>query len=153
MPDFFDENLPYYLMIFGSVVMAVQSTFGMLRQSGNTRKVNHRLKVSDGSKSISEVILRLRRERGLTEDGEIQSGFEYFNRLITRSGMAIKLYHLGIFAALVAAVVGGAVFYFAESILFPLASASPTPCRLSHYLAAAKRERKIGDIEQTPIRF
>ncbi|MAK59536.1 MAG: pilus assembly protein TadB [Ponticaulis sp.] len=118
MPDFFDENLPYYLMIFGSVVMAVQSTFGMLRQSGNTRKVNHRLKVSDGSKSISEVILRLRRERGLTEDGEIQSGFEYFNRLITRSGMAIKLYHLGIFAALVAAVVGGAVFYFAESILF-----------------------------------
>lgn len=117
MPDFIDENFPYYLMLFGAVVMAVQSVFGMLRQGNDSRKVNHRLKVSDGTKSISEVILQLRRERGLTEEGEIQGGFEFLNRLITRSGMTIKLEQLALAALVVAAVVGGAIYYFSESPL------------------------------------
>lgn len=123
MIDIFDENFPYYLMIFGAAVMAMQSVFSMLRESDEKAAVNRRLKVADGSKSISDVILQLRNERGLTEDGEIRSGWQTLNRMLTRSGLSLTPMHLGLIASGISIVSGGAAFYFLQDwkIALPVA--------------------------------
>lgn len=123
MTDFLDENTPFYLMIFGAVVMAVQSVFSMLQDTSDRVHVNRRLKVADGSKSISEVILQLRRERSLTSDGEIRKGWRTLNRLITRSGMLLQLPHWLMIAAGVAITSGGAAFYFSHDVRIAIPAA------------------------------
>lgn len=114
--QFLDENTPYYLMLFGAIVMGIQSIFGLLRESGDKAQVNRRLKVSDGTKSISEVILQLRSERGLTDDGEIRKGFRALNQMITRSGLSLSLQQWGAIAAILAVIAFGATFYFTQDL-------------------------------------
>ena len=111
MADLIDENFPYYLMLFAAIVMGVQSMFGMIQEGGDRAQINRRLKIADGTGSVSEVILQLRNERGLTEDGEIRAGWQMINKLITRSGLNIKLPELVLIAAVIGAVVGGGIFY------------------------------------------
>ncbi|MAP94734.1 MAG: pilus assembly protein TadB [Ponticaulis sp.] len=117
MADLIDENFPYYLMFFGSVVLAIQSVFGLLKEGGEKNRVNHRLKVSDGTKSLSEVILQLRRERGLTDEGELRNGIHFLNSLLTRSGLTIPLAQWGIIAAGIALAAAAIAYYFLEDIL------------------------------------
>ena len=116
MADLIDENFPFYLMLFLAAVMAVQSIFGLVQETGDKVQVNRRLKVANGTASISEVILQLRDERGLTEDGEIRAGWQMINKLITRSGLNIKLPQLILIAVFIGAVVGGGIFYFTTDL-------------------------------------
>src|SRR5215813_12804753 len=73
--------------------------------------VNRRLKLLKNEPNRENILIQLRRERGLTSAGGYSSGFEYFNRLLLQSGLTIGMTKLMVFVAI------GAVVAFCVGLL------------------------------------
>ncbi|HEX8570063.1 MAG TPA: type II secretion system F family protein [Caulobacteraceae bacterium] len=75
----------FLVLVFAAVFAAAQAIWGVLRVSQTRRKVNHRLKVVERLASLGDLVLELRKQRGLNEKGE--RGSKWLASLITRSGV------------------------------------------------------------------
>ena len=97
---------PVHAMILASMFLAfvVVELGYMVFSPGNgaKKRINRRMKVSDGKDKISQkgILLQLRKERGLDENGKMVLPILWLNRLIVQSGLSIGLgrfflYYLG----------------------------------------------------------
>ena len=90
-----------------SVVLFAEAVYLLGFSTASYRKnVNRRLKISQNQPDREAILIQLRRERGLTSDGLLRFGVQWFNRLILESGMSGGLMKL----ALIGLVAGGAAF-------------------------------------------
>lgn len=108
MPDLADPRLIFLILIFAAVFTAGQALTGLVKVGATRRKVNKRLAVVERTGSLEQLVGELRKQRGLTADGEVSRGMGWFNDLVIRSGVNVQLKaHLPIVllgAALVSAV-------------------------------------------------
>lgn len=86
MPDF-DPRLVFLVLVFAAVMTAAQAVLGLVRAAGNRRKVNKRLAVVERTGSLAELVLELRKQRGLNEAGESRIVVRWLSDLVTRSGV------------------------------------------------------------------
>ena len=77
----------FLVLVFAAVFAAVQAVWGVLRVSQTRRKVNHRLKVVERLASLADLVVELRKQRGLTDKGERGIRMAWLSTLITRSGV------------------------------------------------------------------
>lgn len=107
-----DASLVIAVLVAASVFSAAQGLWGLVRVAGAKRAVNRRLAVAERSRGgIAELVVELRKQRGLAANGEQRGGIVWLSRLITRSGVpyAPRRWALWIGAAVVAGGVAAAL--------------------------------------------
>lgn len=91
MPEIaFDPRWIVLIMVFAAVFTGVQAVTGLARVGAAKRKVNKRLATVEKTGSLEQLVLELRKQRGLTEDGEVARGLGWFNDLVIRSGVNVQ---------------------------------------------------------------
>lgn len=122
MPDV-DPRVVFMILIGAAVFTAAQSVWGLVRVAGTRRKVNKRLHLAQTVTNLADLVVELRKQRGLDEQGESRILVRWFSDLVIRSGVAYQprvwaLYAagLGLFGYLM-------VFLWTKNPLFGLAVA------------------------------
>jgi tight adherence protein B len=86
-------------------------------------QINRRLRLSRDQKSRENVLVALRRERGLTSGGHYQLGLVGLNRLVLQSGLTIGLPRLVIIVAVISVLAFVAVFLLRDDLVEATAAA------------------------------
>jgi tight adherence protein B len=86
-------------------------------------QINRRLRLSRDQKSRENVLVALRRERGLTSGGHYQLGLVGLNRLVLQSGLTIGLPRLVVIVAVTSVVAFVAVFLLRDDLVEATAAA------------------------------
>lgn len=107
-----DGPLVSYVMFFAVGFLIVQGISGMFGQAHMNKHLNRRLKAREKASSVQQLILDLRRERALNDDGEISFSIRWFNQLVTRSGLSFEPLKWTALSALVSSGVALCVWYF-----------------------------------------
>ena len=81
----FDPRLTFLLLVFATVFSFGQAIWALVGARNTRRAVNRRLATAERAGSLGELVLELRKQRGLTEDGQGRSHF--LADLIVRSGL------------------------------------------------------------------
>ncbi len=113
----FDAKSAYLVLVFAAVFAAGQACFGLLGTAKVKRKVNQRLKVSERIGGIQELVVELRKQRGLTAAGDLRAGVKWLAELIVRSGVPYdpKKWLMAVIGAAVAGAV--LIVVFTHSLL------------------------------------
>lgn len=102
----FDASLIVLILVFATVFTAGQAAFGLLTVATQKRKVNQRLKLADRVDGVSELVMELRKQRGLNANGERGDRLRWLSTLIVSSGVPYEPRRWTIYIV-AAAVVGG----------------------------------------------
>src|SRR5437868_73796 len=109
----FDAIYLIYLLVAVSVGFLVEGIYLLVFSGASYRKnVNRRLKLLRAEPNRENLLVALRKERGLTSTGNYRFGVEALNRLVLQSGLTIGL------GKLVAIAVGIGAVSFIVSFLF-----------------------------------
>lgn len=139
------------IMIAAAVFTAAQAIIGLVTTAGTRRKVNKRLAVADRVGSLAELVVELRKQRGLTEAGERRIAWRWFGDLVVRSGVSFDPRRWAIMAgggALTAAVL---VFVLTRNpFLAPLAALAVGVAAPLIYLSMKANKRSKLLSEQLP---
>jgi tight adherence protein B len=82
----FDVQTAYLILVFAAVFAAAQAATGLLRTARVKRQVNRRLVVAERMGGIAELVVELRKQRGLGVNGDRTGA--WFADLILRSGLS-----------------------------------------------------------------
>lgn len=150
MPEL-DPRWVFVILIGAAVFSAAQAIWGLVSVAGAKRKVNKRLAVAEQAGSLEALVLELRKQRGLNENGESRIVVRWFSDLITRAGAPYQPRRWAVYVAGLA--LGGylAVFVLTRNPLFGLAAGMALGLGLpllALQVKAGARARKIG--EQLP---
>lgn len=103
-----DPELVQYGLIFSigaAVFLAMEAAYlSISRRRSYTRQVNDRLKTLDQAESQADVLVLLRRARGLSADGRFVLPIIWFNRLAVQSGVASGKLKIGMGVSISVAV-------------------------------------------------
>lgn len=147
LPDLPTPTIVFLILVFAAAATLFQAIFSLVRVGAVKRQVNRRLAVAENTKSLPDLVVELRKQRGLNEKGERKGGWAWFNDLVVRSGVPYdprRWMMVPILCALTAAL---AVFVFTKSILFALPAAPAAGVGLPIFylqLMAKRRAKALG---------
>ncbi len=76
----FDVTSVYLVLVFAAVFAAAQAAVGLLRTAKVKQQVNRRL-------LVAELVVELRKQRGLNAAGDARGGWAWLSELVVRSGV------------------------------------------------------------------
>ena len=100
-----DASAAFFVLVFAAIFTLAQGLWGLMRVGAAKRKVNHRLKVVDRLASLADMVVELRKQRGLAADGSSRLNWPWLAALVVRSGL---VYDPRRWAMTVAGMAGGA---------------------------------------------
>ena len=111
-----DPRVGFFVLIFAAVFSFGQAIWGLVSVGQARRAVNRRLATADRVGSLGDLVLELRKQRGLTEDGRSIFSWSWLADLVIRSGVFVEPRRWALF--ITGAVLGGgfAGLYFAHNI-------------------------------------
>ncbi|MGB3627554.1 MAG: type II secretion system F family protein [Henriciella sp.] len=136
-----------YVLAFASAFMAMQSVLGFGKTALAKTRINQRLKVKESQASVADLIVELRRQRGLDKDGNQTMAIRWFNTLVTRSGLAFNPSLWAAISAGLAIVAAGVSFWFLRSFLISAGAAVAAGVLLPVLflnMKAGAREKLLG---------
>jgi tight adherence protein B len=109
----FDPIYLIYLFVAVSAGLFVEGIYLLCFSGASYRQnVNRRLKLLKDEPNRENILVQLRRERGLTGAGNYQLGLESLNRLVLQSGLTMGLAKLLVFFGVGAAIAFGLALLF-----------------------------------------
>src|SRR5580658_10003439 len=119
----FDPHWAFLLLVFATVFSFGQAVWGLVGVRRERRAVNQRLATAERAASLGELVLELRKQRGLNEDGRSVFSWAWLADMVIRSGVKVDPQRWALFIG--AAVLGGgaAGFYFTHNFFVALAGA------------------------------
>lgn len=120
------EITPIHALLLASVFLAVvvvELGYMIFAPSdGGKKRINRRMSADSDKKKISQkhILVQLRKERGLSEDGKFIMPLKWLNRLITRSGLTTGLTKLGIYYAIYVFFMNALVLFYWKSPMISL---------------------------------
>jgi tight adherence protein B len=148
MPFEFDQIYVIYLLVAVSAGFLVEGLYLLLFSGASYRKnVNRRLKLLRNEPNRENILVQLRKERGLTGAGNYRVGIEALNRLILQSGLTLGLRKLLVFIA-VGVVISFALAFVVrrdvvEAVLIAAFSGVALPYLVLRFLRA-RRQKAFG---------
>ncbi len=114
----FDPIYLVYMFVAASAGLFVEGIYLLCYSGASYRKnVNRRLKLLKDEPNRENILVLLRRERGLTSGGNYTIGVESFNRLLLQSGLTIGMTKLIISVVVFAVIAFGLGLVFRKNIL------------------------------------
>src|SRR6516164_11183927 len=90
-----------YLLVAVSAALLAEGAYLLVYSGASYRQnVNRRLRLLRNEPNRENILLQLRRERGLTGAGNHRLGIEALNRLVLQSGLTFGLHRLLLLIAL-----------------------------------------------------
>lgn len=109
MPFHLDSQYVFYALAALSAVLLVEAVYLLFFSNATYRKrINRRLDLMKGHTDRESVLVQLRRERGLTNDGDLRLPVAALNRLILQSGLSIGVGRLCVYVGIVSVAAFGA---------------------------------------------
>jgi len=107
----FDPRLTFMLLVFATVFSFGQAVWALVGARQARRTVNRRLATAERTGSLGELVLELRKQRGLTEDGRSIFAWGWLADLVIRSGVMVepRRWALVVMGAALAGGVGGLI--------------------------------------------
>jgi len=144
----FDPIYLIYLLVAVSVGLFVEGTYLLVFSGTSYRKnVNRRLKLLKDEPNRENILVQLRKERGLTSAGNYRAGLEFLNRLVLQSGLTMGFGKLFTFVALSAVAAFGLGLFFrrdlVEALLIGLFCATVLPYLVLRFLRG-RRQKAFG---------
>jgi tight adherence protein B len=84
-----DPRLIFMFLVFATVFSFGQAAWGLFGARQTRRAVNRRLATAERAGSLGELVLELRKQRGITEDGRSIFSWGWLADLIMRSGVRV----------------------------------------------------------------
>jgi tight adherence protein B len=147
----FELDTPTVIIIFAAIsaIMFAEAVYLLGFSTASYRSnVNRRLKISKNQPDREAILIQLRRERGLTNEGLFRFGMQWFNRLLLESGMTGGLMKLALFALAGSAVVFAGIWHFRQNAMEAgagaLVAALLTPL-LALLIARKRRHGKFAE--------
>ncbi|MEO0816714.1 MAG: type II secretion system F family protein [Pseudomonadota bacterium] len=143
----------------GAVVLFAFACAGLFGEAQTRRIMNRRLKFKEKTESTAELIVELRRQRALDEDGNFRLAVKWFNRLVLRSGLVFRPVQWAISAIVAGLVVGGLIYWRFPSL--PIAGlagvlvALTAPIFVLKYVAGSRAKalaKQLPDALQIVVR-
>jgi tight adherence protein B len=107
-----------YLSVAVSAGLFVEGVYLLCFSGASYRQnVNRRLKLLKNEPNRENILVQLRKERGLTGAGNYRVGLESLNRLVLQSGLTVGFGKLMIFFAIGAVIAFGAGLVFRGNVL------------------------------------
>src|SRR5687768_975492 len=103
MSALFDFNPIYLIYVFAaaSAIFLFEAVYFLCFSGTSYRtNVNRRLRLMQDKVDRESILIRLRRERGLTSGGNYRLSLESFNKLVLQSGLTLGFGRLALFAAI-----------------------------------------------------
>jgi tight adherence protein B len=144
----FDTIYVFYFLAAASAVLFVEGIYLLFYSSSSYRsRVNRRLVLMKGEPDRENILVQLRKERGLTGSGDFRLPIVSFNRLLLQSGMTAGFSKLAIIVVIGACSAFGVVMIFYGSIF--LAGVTALSCGLLLPLLVlrimrARRQKAFG---------
>jgi tight adherence protein B len=141
----FDINPIYFvwLLVAVSAGLTVEAVYLMCYSAASYRsKINRRLMLSKEAISRENVLIELRRERGLTAGGDYRLGLVALNRLILQSGLTLGFARLILIFGIVAVVVFAALMVFRGSLIEAALGALFSLTALPYFVLRVLRSRR-----------
>jgi tight adherence protein B len=82
-----DWKTLFMILVGAAVFTGAQAAIGLLTTATEKRKLNQRLKVAEKVDGISALVVELRKQRGLTANGERAGRLQWLSNLIVASGL------------------------------------------------------------------
>lgn len=120
-----DASFAFYILLFAAVFTAVQAALGLATAGRTRRTVNQRLKIAESGVGLGDVVVELRKRRGLSATGERILKWTWLSDLIVRSGVAYQPQRWIAIAAGLGAGVGAVVAVLTHSWLFAVLAGPP----------------------------
>ena len=95
----------------GALVLFIQGVVLTADQVRTEKLINRRLRFKDKVQTAGELIVELRRQRGLDEAGNLKLAIKWLNRLIVRSGLPFRPIQWTVLSALLACGVAAAIWW------------------------------------------
>jgi len=141
----FDINPIYFVWLFVAVSagLTVEAVDVMCYSAASYRsKINRRLMLSKEAISRENVLIELRRERGLTAGGDYRLGLVALNRLILQSGLTLGFARLILIFGIVALVVFAVLMVFRGSLFEAALGALFSLTALPYFVLRVLRSRR-----------
>jgi tight adherence protein B len=90
------QNAIYVLFGVAVFLMVEAAYLAIAKRSSYVRKVNTRLKLMGSTGNQQEVLVQLRRDRGLTAEGRYKLPLIWFNRLVLQSGLRLGMMRIAL---------------------------------------------------------
>ncbi len=117
-----DASLAFYVLIFAAVFSAAQAIWGLVTVGRARRTVNQRLKLAERGLGVANVVIELRKQRGLSATGERILRLTWLSDLIVRSGVVFRPRQWIAIAGGLGAGVGLAIAIVTRQVMFPAAA-------------------------------
>jgi len=131
-----------------SAALVAEAAYLLFFSAASYRKrINRRLALLHNRDDRENVLVQLRRERGLTSEGELRLPLEAINELITQSGLSIGFVRLAAFAVFGALVIFAFELSMRDGMLEAAAVALAATVVLPYLalrLLRARRQKKFG---------
>jgi tight adherence protein B len=125
MPFELDDVYLVYALAAVSAVLFAEGIYLLFFSARSYRRnINRRLQLMQDEPNRENVLIQLRRERGLTSGGDFRLPLVALNRLIVQSGLRITLPKLAVFVAIGAVIAFGAVLLICGQWLEALLAAA-----------------------------
>jgi tight adherence protein B len=99
----FDTEYLFYAFIGISAFLIFEAAYLLFFRSASYRRsVNRRIELLKDQSDRENVLVQLRKERGLTRGGDYRLPIEYLNRLILQSGLSVGVVRLAIYVFVIA---------------------------------------------------
>ncbi|WP_084398906.1 type II secretion system F family protein [Henriciella aquimarina] len=142
-----DISAVIYVLAFASAFMAMHAVLGFGKKAVAKTRINTRLKVKETQNTVADLIVELRRQRGLDGEGNQRLAMRWFNDLVTRSGLNFQPTQWAALAGGLGAVGFGLAYWFLDSLVIGVVAAllasTALPVFFLKYMAA-KREKLMG---------
>lgn len=113
MPHLEFKSAIFLILVFAAAFTLVQAMTGLLQVGRTKHNINKRLVLADRIGSLSDLVLELRKQRGLNEEGDRRL-WAWFGDLVLRSGVTYQPKQWMLIAGVCGAVVGLALALFAH---------------------------------------
>jgi len=146
----FDIDSIYVIYAFAafSAVLAAEACYLLFHSSSSYRsRINRRLSLIKDQPDRQNIMVQLRRERGLSSGGGYRLPVEWLNRLIIQSGLSVGIPRLTILVGVAACIVFGADLFVrgnpVEAVLATLFSGTLLPLFVLKILRG-RRQKQFG---------
>jgi tight adherence protein B len=119
-----DPRLAFLLLTFAAVFSFGQAVWGLVSVGQAKRAVNRRLATAERAGSLGELVLELRKQRGLGEDGRSIFSWSWLADLVIRSGVVVDPRRWALMIAGAVLAGGCAGLYLSHNVLIALGGAA-----------------------------
>jgi len=133
----------FYGLAALAAILAAEAVYLLVHNTKDYRnRVNRRLEIAQKEGDREKVLVQLRRERGLGDNGEGLLSFAAFNRLVVQSGIKVSPWRAGLQIAALALAAFVGVFALKGDVVKALLAAPVAATVLPLLVLVAKRRRR-----------